>query len=102
MDYQLIALIGVLVATVLIGVKLNMWWPTRPGYEYQRVFNAAAAGLLFFIAGISGWDLRYSHGWFQGTKWVEGPLWWQVSLGFGLLLLAGFWARRVPPRPTPR
>jgi len=99
MDYQLIALIGVMVATVLVGIKLNLW---RPGYEYQRVFSTAAAGLLFFIAGLIGWDLSHSHGWFQGTKWVEGPVWWQVSLGFGLLLLAGFWARRVPPRPVRR
>jgi hypothetical protein len=49
-----------------------------------------------------GWDLKYSHGWFEGTKWVDGPTWWQVGLGTGLLLLAGFWARQVPPRPAPR
>jgi hypothetical protein len=99
MDYQLIALIGVMIAVVLVGMKTNIW---QPGYEYQRVFSAAAAGLLFFIAGLIGWDLSYSHGFFQGTKWVEGPVWWQVGVGFGLLLLAGFWARRVPLRPTPR
>jgi hypothetical protein len=76
--------------------------PGRPGYEYQRVITAVAIGLLFFVSGLVGWDLSYSHGWFQGTKWVEGPVWWQVGLGAGLLLLAGFLARRVPARPTPR
>ena len=38
--------------------------------------------------------------WFQGTTWVDGPIWWQVGLGTGLVLLAGFWARRVPTRLT--
>jgi hypothetical protein len=102
MDYQLITLIGVMVATVLVGIRTNIWSPTRPGYEYQRVFSAAAAGLLFLIAGLIGWDLSYSHGWFQGTKWVDGPVWWQIGLGVAFLALAGVWARRVPPRPTPR
>ena len=92
MDVQLIALIGVMVATVLVGIKLNLW---RPGYEYQRVFSTAAAGLLFFIAGLIGWDLSACHGWFQGAKWVDAPVWWQVGLGAGLLLLAGYWAQRL-------
>jgi hypothetical protein len=84
-----------MVATVIVGVKLRLWWwPTRPGYEYQRVFSATAAGLLFFIARPSGWDLSHSHGLFQGTRWVEHPVWWQVIVGLGFLLLAGFWARR--------
>jgi hypothetical protein len=40
MDYGLIALIGMTVATVLVGIKLKLWWwPARPGYEYQRVFQ---------------------------------------------------------------
>jgi hypothetical protein len=103
MDYQLLALIGVMVAVIVIGIKLKIWWwPARPGYEYQRVFSAAAAGLLLLVAGLIGWELRRSHGFFEGTTWVQGPIWWQVAAGIGLLLLAGFWAKRVPPRPTPR
>jgi hypothetical protein len=104
MDYQLIVVIGMMLAMVFVSTKTQMsWWPTRgrSGYEYQRVISAAAAGLLFFVAGLIGWDLKYSHGWFQGTKWVDAPIWWQVGLGAGLLLLAVFWARRVPARPTP-
>jgi len=103
MDYGLIALIGMMVATVLVGVKLKLWWwPARPGYQYQRVFSAAAAGLLFLTAGLIGWELSDSHGFFEGTRWVDAPVWWQVGAGIGLLLLAGFWARRVPSPPTPR
>jgi hypothetical protein len=75
---------------------------TRPRPEYQRVFSAAAGGLLLLIAGLIGWDLRYSRGWFQGTKWVDGPVWWQVAAGIGLLIVAGLLARRVPPPTSPR
>jgi hypothetical protein len=103
MDYQLVVLIGMMIATIAVGVNLgSWWWPARPGREYQRVFSVAAAGLLFLIAGLVGWDLSHSHGWFQGTRWVDGPIWWQVGTGTALLLLAGFWARRVPRRPVPR
>ena len=102
MDYELIALIGMMAATVLVGIELRLhWWSARPGYEYQRVFGAAAAGLLLLVAGLIGWELRDSYGFFQGTRWVDAPVWWQVGGGIGLLLMAGFWAQRVPPRPAP-
>jgi hypothetical protein len=105
MDYQLVLLIGMVLVVLVAVIKAQMWsWPMpgRPGYEYQRVITAVVVGLLFFVSGLIGWDLSYSHGWFQGTKWVDGPVWWQVGLGAGLLVLAGFLVRRVPARPTPR
>lgn len=74
---------------------------TRPRPEYQRVLSAAAGGVLLLIAGLIGWDLRYSRGWFQGTTWVNGPVWWQIAAGIGLLLVAGFLARRLPPPTAP-
>ena len=99
MDYELVALIGVMVAVVVVSTRLHSRSsPGRPGWQYQRVFSVGFAGLLFLIAGLAGWDLKYSHGWFQGTTWADGPIWWQVGLGTGLVLLAGFWARRVPTR----
>jgi hypothetical protein len=64
--------------------------------NYQRIFSVGCAGLLFFVSGIIGWDLSHSHGLFRGTKWVDGPVWWQIGLGAALVLLAVFWARRVP------
>jgi len=70
-----------------------------PRWQYQRVLSAGFAGLLFFVAGLIGWDLRSSSGWFNGAGWVDGPVWSQAAVGAVLLLLAGFWARRVPPRP---
>jgi hypothetical protein len=102
-NYELIALIGVIIAVVIVTTRQqSRSWPGYPGWQYHRVFSVGFAGLLFLVAGLIGWDLKYSHGWFQGTKWVDGPVWWQVGLGTGLLLLATFWARRVPSRPTRR
>ena len=99
MDYQLLLLIVMIAATIVVGIKSDHWWPLSglsPRHQYQRVFSATAAGLLFLVAGLIGWDLKYSHGWFEGTKWVGHPIWWQVGLGTALLLLATFWARRLP------
>jgi hypothetical protein len=102
-DYQLIALIGLVVAVLVVSTRLHSRsWPGHPGWEYERVFSVGCGGLLFFVAGLIGWDLKYSHGWFQGTKWVGGPIWWEIFLGTGLLLLAAFWARRVSSRPASR
>src|SRR5262245_24539861 len=101
MDLDLILLIAMMAATVVVGLKLGVWWwPARPGDEYRRVFGATAGGLLFFIAGLIGGDLRPTHGLFQGTRWVTHPARWQLIVGLGFLLLAGFWARRLPPRQT--
>jgi hypothetical protein len=98
MDYSLVALIVVMIAAAFAAVRLGMWsWPGRPGYEYQRVFSAGAAGLLFTIAGMSGCELRKSYRFVNGTRWADSPIWWQIGVGAALLLLAFVWARRVPP-----
>ena len=97
MDYQLLALIALIIAVVIGATRQHSRvWPGRPGWQYQRVFSVGFAGLVFFVSGIIGWDLSHSHGLFRGTKWVDGPVWWQIGVGSGLLLLAIVWARRVP------
>jgi hypothetical protein len=74
-------------------------WPGR--WQYQRVFSVGFAGLLFLVSGLIGWDLRSISGWFNGARWVDGPVWSQAAVGAVLVLLAGYWARRVPPRHIP-
>ncbi len=103
MDYQLIALIAIMAGTVLLVVKQRLWWgPGGSVSPYHQVFSSGAAGLLFFVAGVIGWDLKYSRGWFQGTRWVDRPIWWEIALGAALLLVAFALARRVPERPMSR
>ena len=97
MDYTLIGLLALIVATVVVSTRFHSRsWPGRPGYQYQRVFSVGAFGLWLTIAGVIGWDVSHVRGFFQGTTWVDGPIWWQLGLGTALLALAVFLARRVP------
>ena len=99
LDYSLLALIGMIVAVLIVSTRFHSRsWPGRPGWQYQRVLSVGFFGLLLLVAGLIGWDLRSSSGWFNGARWLDGPVWSQAAVGAGLLLLAGFWARRVPPR----
>jgi H+/Cl- antiporter ClcA len=101
MDYQLAVLVGLIGTAVALGVGLNSRRPDERR-KYQRVFSVAAGGLLLLIAGLAGWDLSDSRGWFQGARWVDGPVWWQVGTGTALLFLARVMARRVRPGEVPR
>jgi hypothetical protein len=65
------------------------------------MFSALGAGAYLFITGVIGLDISYQRGMFQGTRWVDGPVWWQIALGGGLLLLGVFFSRRLPSRWTP-
>jgi hypothetical protein len=102
MDLQLVGLIALIAAVLYLGTKHSTTLPGKPGAQYQRAIGAAATGLFALFSGLVGWDISHSHGWFRGTKWVDGPVWWQVGLGLGLLLLAGFLARRVSLHPEHR
>ena len=50
------------------------------------------------MTGVIGYDVRHLRGLFQGGRWVEAPIWWQILVGLGLLLLAWFFIRRLPAR----
>ncbi len=96
MDYSLVVLFGLIVCALLASTKLqSRARPGRRGSDYQRVFSTAAVGLLFSVAGVVGWDLRHGHGWFQGTTWVDGPVWWQIGVGVVSLTLSAIFARRL-------
>src|SRR5262245_33321450 len=97
MDYTLIASIALIVAAVVVSTRYHRTtWSSHPGYQYQRVISLGFVGLWFASAGAIGWDLSHVHNFFQGTKWVDGPIWWQIGLGGALLASAVFLARRVP------
>lgn len=75
------------------------WSPRRarkPSPQYARVFTALAAGGYLLVTGVIGYDVRHLHGLFRGGKWIDAPIWSQVVLGIAVLLLAGFWIRRLP------
>lgn len=102
MDVSLISLI-VMVAIVLgVSVRLHAKAVLGPGHDYQRVFSVAAIGTLFLVCGVIGLDLTQSHGWLQGTRWMDGPVWGEVASGSVLLLLAGVFASLIPARPAHR
>jgi hypothetical protein len=101
MDYTLIALIGLIVLTVVVSTRYHSrTWSGRPGYQYQRVITVSVLGLWLTVAGAIGWDLSHVRGFFRGTTWVHGPIWWQIGVGVALIALAVFLARRVPPHAT--
>jgi hypothetical protein len=101
MDYAAIAVIGTIVLAALVSNRYHT--RTRagsPGYQYQRVITVGMLGLWLTVAGAIGWDVSHVHGLFQGTTWVDGPIWWQVGTGAALLGCAVFLARRVPSDAT--
>ena len=73
MDYQLLALIALIIAVVIAATRQHSRsWPGRPGWQYQRVFSVGFAGLLFFVSGVIGWDLSRSHGLFRARNgWTD-------------------------------
>ena len=70
----------------------------KPSPEYSRVFTALFAGGFLLVTGIIGYDVGSLRGLFRGGRWVESPVWWQIALGTGLIVLAGFLIRRLPHR----
>jgi hypothetical protein len=59
------------------------------------MFTAVLVGGFLVVTGAIGWNISYLHGFFQGGKWEDGPIWWQIALGAGALLLGVHWARRL-------
>lgn len=102
MNVELATLVAMLVGVLVLGVRQYAVWRARPGYLYQRMISFAAVGLLCLVAGLSGWDLSHSRGWFRGARQAEAIVWWQVTLGLALLVVAGIYAHRVTSRVNSR
>jgi len=100
-DYTLIALIAMIgLALVWSHRHHSRTWPGRPGYRYQRVLSVGVVGLLLAVTGAIGWDVSHAHELFGGMKWVDGPIWWQLGLGVGMVAVSVFMGRRVPANAT--
>ena len=101
MDYTLIALVGLIVLAVVVSTRYHSTtWSGYPGYQYQRVISVGFMGLSLTLAGAAGLDLRHVHGFFQGTKWADAPIWWQIGAGITLLTFAAALAWRMPSNAT--
>ena len=101
MDFTLIALIGLIVLALVVAQRYHSrTWSGRPGYRYQRVLSVGVVGLLLTITGAIGWDVSHAHGLFEGMRWADGPVWWQLGLGVGMVAVAVFMGRRVPANAT--
>ena len=61
------------------------------------MFSAFAFGLFLTISGLIGWNVSNMHGFFLGGRWEDGPIWWEITLGAGLLWLGVYWSRRLDP-----
>jgi hypothetical protein len=96
MDYSLLALIALIAVTIVLSTRHHRYSWSSPRHQYRRVFSIGAFGLWLTVAGAIGWDLKYVRGFFQGTKWVGTPIWWQLGLGVVLLAIAVWLARRIP------
>ena len=59
------------------------------------MFSAFFAGAFLLVTGTIGYDVSRLSGPFRGGRWVDGPVWWQILLGVGFLLLATFLSRRL-------
>jgi hypothetical protein len=73
----------------------------RPSSNYSRVFTSLTAGLFLVVTGAIGWNVSRMSGLFNGGRWHDGPVWWQIGLGTTLLLLGIHWARRIIDPRTP-
>jgi len=96
MDVSLIGLIVMVAMTLALSRRFHGRVAFGPGYEYQRVFSVAALGTLLLGGGLIGLDVTHRGG-FDGSRWLDGPVWWEVGSGLLLLALAGLLAYLVPP-----
>jgi hypothetical protein len=102
MDFELLSLIAMVAATIVLSSRHGLRMRARPGRQYHGVFSLGLIGVLYLVSGLVGLDLSRLRGVFAGSRWVAGPVWWQIGLGTSLLLIAGILARRAWSRPVLR
>jgi hypothetical protein len=100
MDVTLLAVLALAAVAVFVKLRSDARRLSRGSHAHQRVFTVAAIGLWLVGFGLAGGDLRYSHGWFRGVQWADAPVWWEIAVGIGLLVLAATWARPLLRPPS--
>jgi membrane protein implicated in regulation of membrane protease activity len=55
--------------------------------------SATLGAMLFLAAGVSGYTMNKHDAFVAGTRWTDGPIWWQVAVGL-VLLAASVWLWR--------
>ena len=58
--------------------------------------TATLFALVLLVTGTRGYTLSRHDAFVAGTRWTDGPIWWQVGVGAALLVVAAWlWRRAV-------
>lgn len=76
--------------------------PRRSSAAYSAMFSTFAAGAFLLVTGAAGCDVSRRRVFFEGVRWGDGPIWWQVAFGLVLLRIALYLLRRLEPGLTRR
>ena len=55
--------------------------------------TATLFAVVFLATGVSGYTMSRHDAFVAGTRWSDGPIWWQVAVG-AALLAASLWLWR--------
>ena len=67
--------------------------PKTRSHTFQLSFTLAMAGVVFCVAGISGYDLATRALLPAEERWADGVIWWEVYFGAGFALGAVYFGR---------
>ena len=62
-------------------------------HTFSLSFTLAMAGVVFCVAGLSGYDLMTRAMLLAEERWVDGVIWWEVYFGAGFALGAMYFGR---------
>ena len=72
-----------------------MWLSKPMRRPVPLACSTTALALLLLVAGGHGYTLSKHDAFVAGTRWTDGPIWWQVYVGVALLMLAVWLWRRA-------
>jgi hypothetical protein len=73
-----------------------MWLSKRMRRPVPLACSTTAMALLLLVAGGRGYTLSKHDAFVAGTRWTDGPIWWQVYVGVALLAVSAWlWSRAL-------